>query len=263
MDLFGIAVFPGVSAWGFAALAVIYFIASFVKGTLGFGAMPPLIIFGAWVLDPHHAVLLAVTTNAATQLQFISEARRDADWKTARPVILGFAVALVAGLWAFGKLEPGLLTILLGFGLGGMIAADFFGWLGRLVERVGPENRMLGPVISVIAGLMAGVTGAGGVILLSLYFKLKIPDPRTFRATSLLMATVVLVWRVIGLLVVGLLTVPLLAETALILPVSALGAWVGSRYSRRLDAKRYFGAFRVVLMVGAVTLIWKGLAGLF
>lgn len=263
MDILGITAFQDLGVWDLALLSAIYFIASFIKGTLGFGAMPPLIIFGAWVLDPHHAVLLAVTTNAVTQIQFVGEARRAADWKVARPVIVGFALSLVAGLWVFGKLDPGVLTVLLGVGLGGLIAADFFGVLARLVERIGAENRFLGPVLSVVAGLMAGTTGAGGIILLSLYFKLVIHDARTFRATALLMATVVLVWRVIALALLSLLTVPLLAETALMLPVSFLGAWTGSRYFRTLDAKRYFGAFRVVLMVGSAVLVWKGLGVLF
>ena len=104
MSVFGHIPFDGFAATDLAVLAAIYFGAFFLKGVFGIGTMPPLVIFGAWVFEPHDAVVLAVLVNAVTQAQFVTAMRRDADWKLARPMVLAFALSIVAGVWIFGRL---------------------------------------------------------------------------------------------------------------------------------------------------------------
>ena len=41
--------------------------------------------------------------------------------------------------------------------------------------------------------------------------------------------------------------------------MSLAGAWFGIRFFNKTDAKRFYNLFQMVLMVGALILLWKGL----
>ena len=62
----GISLFEGLSAQAIAAVALIYFVAFSIRGVIGFGSGMPAVLFSSWILDPHHAVLLALTTKWAS-----------------------------------------------------------------------------------------------------------------------------------------------------------------------------------------------------
>ena len=47
--LFSEPVFQGVSGWGLSILVIVYAGAFMVKGVFGIGAMPALVLIGAWV----------------------------------------------------------------------------------------------------------------------------------------------------------------------------------------------------------------------
>lgn len=256
----GIALFENVGLFQISLLIALYFCAFFIKGVFGLGAMPLLVILGAWIVEAHHAVLLAVVLNCLTQIQFVREIRFQADRKVALPLMAFFSFSLVFGVWVFGRLEPAGLSIVLGVGLGGILFADYFGLLKRIIAKFGGHSSVVGPVVSVVGGFLAGVTGAGGMFLVSLYLKIQIPDARTFRATILLVACAIMIWRVAVFAVGGFLTLPILLESLILLPVSMLGAWAGSRSFAGLANDRFFEAFRILLIVAAFGLIWKGLA---
>ena len=53
------------------ALVVIYGVLASVRGALGFGAVAPTIVFSSLVLEPHHAVMLALATGVWAQAQIV------------------------------------------------------------------------------------------------------------------------------------------------------------------------------------------------
>jgi uncharacterized protein len=260
MTMETIPLFEGGGSMGILFLVLIYFLSFFVKGVVGLGAMPPLVIFGAWVVEAHHAVLLAIILNTVTQLQFVPEIRRQADWSMGKGIVLAFAAALVAGVWVFGRLEAPNLAVVLGIALSGTLIADSLGWTERLIARIGPRSKVFGWAISALGGFLAGVTGAGGIMLLSLYVKAITPNPRVFRATILMVATSLMIWRFGVVTVAGFITLPLLVEAAVLIPAAMAGAWVGSRCFQGLKADLYYRALKVVLIIAALGLVWKGIA---
>ena len=60
----------------------------------------------------------------------------------------------------------------------------------------------------------------------------------------------------------GLISLPLAIEAALLMPVIVLGGWSGGKLSTRLTAKRYFRVYRMLLLIAATSLIWKGVNAL-
>jgi uncharacterized membrane protein YfcA len=258
VGIFGHVIFGDMGATALLMLALIYFTAFFIKGLFGAGSMPPLIIFGAWILEPHESVIVAVITNAITQFQFMTDMRREADWKIARPLALSFACFVILGVWIFSKLSGSELTIALGIGLGGTIAAEHFGLLTRLAARLRTSKWTVGLWVGGVAGLLAGATGAGGIVLLSLFIKMILVKPAAIRATVLLIATVALVWRVIVFGVGGFITIQFLLESLLLLPVAIFGAFLGSKSFYVMRDDRFPRFFTLILMVAAASLLWRG-----
>ena len=65
MTVVDVPLFEGVSDVGILLLVALYFLAFVIKGIFGFGAIPPLVVFGALITEPHHAVLLAAVAISA------------------------------------------------------------------------------------------------------------------------------------------------------------------------------------------------------
>ena len=131
MTVLGVSVFADLSAERLALLVALYFLSFVVKGIFGLGAQPPLVIFGAIIVDPHDAVLLAIISNAISHVQFIPESIRDGDWKAVRGLVLGYLPSTALGVWLFGRLDAASLTLVLGAGLTAVVLAEGFAFFRR------------------------------------------------------------------------------------------------------------------------------------
>jgi uncharacterized membrane protein YfcA len=96
------------------------------------------------------------------------------------------------------------------------------------------------------------------VVLTAQNIKILCPETRTFRATVLLVAGVVMAWRIVVLGTGGFIGVSLLLECLVLLPCSLLGGYLGSKLFGKLPRERFFWAFRAVLVIAALNLVIKG-----
>ncbi len=257
--IWDVALFESVSATNVVLLFLVYFFAFAVKGAFGLGSLTPTVLFGAWVVEPHHAVLLALVSNAYTQIQFIPDGVRHGDWGLVRRVVPANFAAAALGVWIFGRLDGPVLTLVLGLALGAIIVTDLTRALPALAEQTNLRSPVVVVSLSALAGLTSGVTGAGGLIFLALYLKLACPEPRSFRATIILLAALMVAWRVAVLAMSGFVTPTLLLECAVLLPITLLGGWVGIRLFRWLPREYFYTGLQLVLIAAAVNLVWKGL----
>lgn len=262
MTVLGVPVFADLTAGSFVALIALYFFSFVVKGMFGLGAQPPLVIFGAFIVDPHEAVLLSVVSNAMGHIQFVPESLRHGDWPAVRGLVLGYVPSIALGVWLFGRLDTSGLSLVLGLALTAVIVAEAFSVFRRWESSIRAHPGRVGPVMAGVSGLLAGLTGAAGVVLTSLYIKILCPEARTFRATILLVASVVMAWRIVVLGAGGFIGLSLFLECLVLLPCSLLGGYLGSRLFGRLPRERFFWAFRIVLIVAALNLVLKGLRDL-
>lgn len=253
-----LAPFQALSATQLIALATIYATTATVRGALGFGAVAPAIIFSSLFLEPHHAVLLALTTGTWAQAQIIPFGIKNGDWKLAKPLLAGGCVAIIVGVYVFKILAAAWLTVLLGLAMLAIALLDYFGALDKLGQRFNLNHPRVAFWLSAASGLLAGISGAGGMYLYSIYLKFACPTPTLFRGTSIMVGAFLLIWRFAATAAFGLISWRLVVESLLLLPISLLGAWAGIRFFHRADAKRFYNVFQIVLMLGALILLWKG-----
>jgi hypothetical protein len=243
-------------------LAAVFFGSYFVKGAIGMGAMSPAILFGTMLVGPHHAILLGAITNAASHLQFLPQGMRDGDWRVARQVMLGNFAGSVLGIWIFGQVSSAWLTFLLGLTLGAVLITDMTNALERLSRRIDLRASSFVVPLSAISGVISGVTGAGGLFVIAIYVKHVCPTPRTYRRTVILLAMLVVGWRTVVLVATGFIDRELVMEGALMLPAIVLGGIAGTWVYRKLTVTGFFMFFQLVILFGAVNLLWRGLKDL-
>lgn len=254
-----IALFESIDTNRLLFLAAIYFAAFAVKGAIGLGSLTPTIVFGALVIGAHHAVALALMANILSQLQYVGHGFRFGDWAIARRVIVPNFAAAALGIWIFGRIGAPELTILLGVSLGALVALDISGYWSRLASRIdiSRPGTLLG--LSALSGLISGTTGAGGLLFMAVYLRLVKPDKADFRATILLLGTLVVGWRAIVMVYAGHIDRQILTEGLLLFPVVLLGGVFGTRAFGWISELRFTRILQVVLLFGASVLIWRGL----
>jgi uncharacterized protein len=252
----------GISTGELATLALIYTASYFIKGAFGFGQLTPIILLSAWIVEPHYGVLLALVTSAAAQIQFVPEAIRNGNWGIARPLLVGNFAGAAVGIWIFGNLDPAVLMLVLGAALGTLIAADVLQLFERLGKRVDLRSREVTLSLSGIAGMITGVTGAGGFFFMALYLKQVTTHVREFRATTLMVTALMVAWRTIVLAASGFITPQLLVDGITLLPCVVLGSWVGTRCFSVMTAGRFYRGIQALLIFVSLTVIWRALSGI-
>lgn len=240
-------------------LVAIYLATATIRGAFGFGSVAPAIVFSSMVIAPHHAILLALVTGCYVQVQIFPFGLRHGDWRIAKPMFLAGFIAICAGLFVFKRLEPGWLTICLGIVMAAIVTMDRYHLLERLARRIDLRGTGTAFGLSTVAGLVAGIAGGGGMYLYSVYLKLACPTPTLLRGTSILLGSIFLYWRFLAAAAFGMVSPRLLIESVLLVPPSLIGAWAGIHFFRRADSRRFYGAFQLVLFLGAAVLLWKGL----
>ena len=258
-NILGLEPFLDAAPWQIAVLAATYAGAFLVKGVFGYGAVPILIVAGSFVLEPHHAVVLAAVSNLTTHLQYLPEGlregRRGLVWRLAIFVV----PAILVGVWVFARLEGDGLSVIAGAIILFSVGLDGSGILEKLAPYVRERAATIGPIFGILAGLMSGIVGAGSVAFLSLYIRVFAGDRVSFRATTILMTAVILVWRTCVLTAAGFVTATVVLEAAILLPFGVLAGWLGGRLSGTMSDRAFFAAYRTVLVLGAGLMVWRGL----
>ncbi len=254
--------FTNISGLAVTGLFIIYFLSFFIRGILGFGSAMPAVLGSAWMLPPHDAVLIALLTSVFAQVQLLPQGMKEANWRITKPMMAGTVISVVVGVWIFAVLKAAWLTIVLGGCLSVAVLIDVAGLAERAARHMRLDRLSVAFGLAAIAGLVAGIAGAGSNYFLSFYLRWTTPHPRAFRATNIVLSGFMVLWRAVVTLVAGLITLKLVIESALVMPAVYAGGWAGRRFAMKLSAQRYFGAFRLLLLVASVALIWKGVAAL-
>jgi uncharacterized membrane protein YfcA len=242
-----------------ALLMVVYLATATIRGAFGFGGVAAAIVFSSMIIEPHHAILLALVTGCYCQFQIFPFGLRHGDWKVARPMFIAGFAAIIVGVFVFKNLEPGWLTICLGVVMSGIVVLDYYHLMERLAAKINLRGTATAFGLSTAAGLIAAIAGGGGMYLYSIYLKFACPTPAALRGTSILLGAIFLYWRFIVATALGLISLRLLIESLVLVPPSLIGAWAGIHFFRRADAKRFYATFQLVLFMGAALLMWKGM----
>lgn len=251
--------FPGVAGWQIAGLCLAYALAFLVKGVFGYGAVPPVIVVGSLLMDPHEAVILAGLVNLASHLLLVPQGIRTGDRALAGHLTLFILPALAVGVVIFESLPTDGLQVTVGAALLAILFLEGSPAWRRLEPVAARRHRAFSTVSAVITGLLSGIVGAGAMIFLSVYLRTRIGDLLVFRGTVILILTAILVWRTVLFLGAGLIDTTIALQALVMLPVAAAGLMLGSRLARTASDAAFFTAYRIFLIVASLLLIARGL----
>lgn len=236
-----------------AALALIVAAAYVVFGLTGFGATMFAI--------PMLALLLPLKVAVPLMLLFDLVATASLGLVTWRRAARGELLRLVP-LMLLGQLAG--LSLLVGAPAQPLLVAlGLFVLANAAWNLFAPQaGGRIGPWWSVPAGTVGGVFsalfGTGGPIYAT-YLARRIPEMADVRATSALLILASALIRLVLYVGAGLYRQPGLMVTALVLmPFCVLGLFVGSRLHAALPGERVKRVLFMVLALGGVLVIWKG-----
>jgi uncharacterized membrane protein YfcA len=254
--------FAGLEWWVLCALAGTHALGCFIRGAFGFGSNVPIVVISAFLLPPHQAILLALMTTLAAQLQLIPAGFRTADWKVTKPLMGGLVLGTGLGSWLFSVLSAEWLVIILGGVIVFVILMDTIKVIEKVVRFIDLRSKPLAAALASIGGLMGGLSGAGAFYFLVVYLKHACPKPDTLRGTNILLATLTMGMRFVSLGFLGFLTPTLILEGLTLWPIAFLATWLGSQAFRRSKPAGFYLSLQIVLLLGAASLIYKGLSQL-
>lgn len=253
----GVAPFAGLEWWIVAAVAAIHMFGSFVRGAFGFGSNLPVVLLTTFLLGPHHAIVLALMTTIVAQTQMVPQGLRTADWPVLRTVFVGIVAGTALGTWIFTVLQPETLSLTLGFLIALVVIFDTFKLVEKLTRRVDMRGWPMTTGFSMVGGTLGGISGGGAFYFLVVFLKHACATPTALRGTNLLLSAITMVTRLVGLIVAGMITPTVVTEGALLIPFVVFGTWAGSRAFRRSTPAMFYTTLQILLMAGAIALIFK------
>jgi hypothetical protein len=223
-----------------AYLAVVLFVAAFVRGYSGFGFSALVVTGASLVTNPLNLVPVVIFCEFLMTFQQWRSVGADVDWPRVRWLWLGMLVGVPVGLWLITQVPVDATRAVVAVYVLAMCAVLLRGWqLQR--EQGGFGHTSVG----IFAGL-ANAVGMGG-LLVATYFTAQAMRARAFRAT--------LIAYFAGL---DLFTFPLLwwhglvsMDTAVTViagaPLMVLGIWLGGRQFLSAEPQE-FRRFAIALL---------------
>lgn len=234
MSLLGLG--PGASLW----LVVVVLGAALIRGYSGFGFSALVITAATLVMNPLGLVAAVVLTEAAMSAQSWSGLGTNIDWTRVRRLSAGALLGVPLGLWALTQVSDDSVRIVIALYVLVMCLVLMAGF------RLGREAGRKATWATGLASGMANAPGMGGLPVVAFLAAQPI-RPAVFRATvvayflALDLMSAPLYW------LAGLVTHDTLAALAVLLPLSLLGNWLGSRHFLRTDPQD-FRRFAILLL---------------
>ncbi len=247
---------PGVDGWLLLGLSAASFVTTFLSVALAMGGGLMLLAILAMFFPP--AVLIPIHTlvQLGVGASRIFLMWRYILWNTLLPFTMGAALGAFAGAQIFITLPAALLY-------GGLsVFIVTVTWLPAL-GRFGPERgrfALLG-LGATFLGMFVSATGT----LVSPFVAAASPDRRNHSATLAVLMTVVHIMKIAAFGALGVGIGAYLPLVAAMIATAAAGSWLGRAVLNRMAESWYRIAFKVVMTVLSVRLMWVALgeAGVF
>lgn len=228
--------------WALVWMAVAILVSAFVRGYSGFGFSAMVITASGVVTNPLHFVAVVVILETAMSLQAARGAGPDIDWRRVGYLLAGAMVGLPLGLWALKAMsEDAARAVISGYVLF-MCMVLLIGWRLR-AEVKGPLN--------AVAGLASGLANAPGMggLPIAAFFAAQPMQASVFRATLIAYFPLLDLYSAPLYWWSGLVSWDTLRASALALPLTVFGNWLGGRHFFGTDPQE-FRRFAIFLLAG-------------
>jgi len=120
-----------------------------------------------------------------------------------------------------------------------------------------PPRRGIGAALTVTSGFASFISHAGGPPLNAYLIPLRL-TPLAFTATTAYFFFVVNLSKWIPYAWLGLIDWRNMATSLALLPLAPVGVWLGVRIARRIDAKLFYRAIYLGMLLTGIKLVWDG-----
>ena len=230
--------------------------AAFVIGAIGFGfgltTSPLLLLF----LDPQTVVIVI---NAVAIIAFslvLVETREHLRNRELAPMAFAAVLGTPIGVFALSTLDPTVLRISIGVLVLFLTAIVVINAEWRV-----PYPRVSGPILGLISSACTTGLAIGGPILV-LFFLGRRMDRNGVRASMAFFFTIMYVAAAIGYAIQGLFTTERIILIAAATPAVALGYWIATKLTGRMNEKIFRPTVVGVIVISSVVVIGRELISL-
>lgn len=229
-------------------------VAFFVKGLCGFAntlVFTTILSFGNNNVNISPVeLLLGYPTNAILAWK----ERKSIKWGVCLPLAGLVLVGSIPGIWFLKNADTGVIKVVFG------IAIVLIGLEMLLRERnrkKAKESKVLLGIIGILSGVLCGLYGVGA--LLGAYIGRVTEDTKAFKANICVVFLVENTFRIILYAVVGIITLDILKQAVLLVPLMLLGLFLGMQSGKVLNDKLVKKLVILMLIVSGVALVINNL----
>ncbi len=233
--------------------------AGIVKGLVGF-AMPMILISGLTMFLPPEIALagLILPTVVTNGVQALRQGARAA-WGTIcrfRVFLGAGGLLLIASAQMVQILEAQTLFLIIGISVTVFSAMQLLGWQPKLPEK----TNVLEGAIGAFAGFIGGLSGVWGPPTVAYLTAIETPKAEQMRAQGVIygLGAVLLLVAHVGSGVVSARTLPF---SALLVAPALIGMGIGFRLQDRIAQHQFKRLTLLVLLIGGLNLIRRGVMG--
>ena len=228
-----------------------------IFGATGFGSSIISVPGLAHFFPLTFTVPLITTTDAVASMTTAVRYRRLVAWREILRLLPPMLIGIAFGMTLLLKLPRGPALFALG-----VFAASYGTYVIAGPRRIARAPAWLVWPVGLAGGIFSALFGTGGPIYV-VFLSARIGDKAALRATTALVVAVAIWTRLVLFVAIGVLLDPtLVAMVLLLLPVMALGLWLGNRLHHALTGAGVFRLIACLLVVNGVTLIVRAVQAL-
>ncbi len=220
-------------ALSWALVLAVILLGGVVRGFGGFGASMVWVGGMSLLLPPATAIPTALLLEVLASVQLLPQVWRHAHWHSLRWMLVGVVIGLPLGTWALVSVPERPMRLV----LGGAVLIAVVAMASNLRSAALPGARGAVAVGSV-SGALNGAFAMGGPPAILMYFS----SPSQVRVGRASLVVFFLFTDLLGTAsagVGGLITMELLAQVLVLVPVTLLGVGVGAWWFRRTGAESF------------------------
>ncbi|HXE70063.1 MAG TPA: sulfite exporter TauE/SafE family protein [Hyphomicrobiaceae bacterium] len=223
-----------------------------LNGLTGFGTGLTALPLWLQVLEPAVAAQLVSVASIAGHLSALPSLWRDSDWRELGPMLVGGLVGVPIGLCLLPLIKVELFKMAVGIIL---ICYCAFMLCAAGHLHIRRASRAAEMAIGFLGGVLGGIAGLSGpppMVWGALRSWPKAQRRRTLQTFNTAVLSAMLTASLAG----GLVDMRLLVASAIALPATLSGNWLGERLYRRLDERRFDRVVLGLVFVSGCLLVW-------